>query len=670
MSASGQGAVGGGDDRGKQRTEKGSGTGAALGTQVLRYSGIHGLGMVLANALTFVSTIVVANFASPAEFGRLGLLLFYAGLLTLLFTLASKQGTLKRTFGGDDDEEDDEDDDEEELSASPERSFGTGIILITLVSLVGTGLSIAFAAPLAEWLLGNRDDSSLIVYAALAGGTGAVYRVTSIAIWIERRPYTYVAVEAARPLFTLAAVVPLLVAGMGIEGAIAGMALGTALGVILSLVVLRGSWLPVFDWREAVMIYRKGAIRVPLVSSMWVVSYADIFLLSRFVDDAELGAYHLASRAAFLVAILPGGYRKALRPLQKTPMFRAVEDEYGVGTARGTQFGYFTLVLVGTLLATTVMATVIVRVAPASYADAATLIPIVAAGLVAPTAYRMLNKSVKYADKRIPFIIGAVVAMFLFIGLALILIPEVGVKGAPLAMIGAFIPPSLYIYYRSQHGRSPISMPWRQMLTCIALAVAVGLLHAELDPGVVVLEILSGLAALVLWFVLCLAFGAVPSAHRAPLVAMFKGLRAGGDGFEADAALEGLRPRERKALRRALVRNLPVERAARPLLGPLEDAPGDPRRRAEAHAVYVELLRRAAVLGGAPGLPDGYARTDDPDRDARIGAFLLERGSVAQRDQIGKRLLNDKVAESYDLHMLEAVMSGLKRALSSSRRGG
>ena len=75
---------------GKRRTDKGSGTGAALGTQVLRYSSIHGFGMVLANALTFVSTIVVANFATPAEFGRLGLLLFYAGLLARVNRRVSK----------------------------------------------------------------------------------------------------------------------------------------------------------------------------------------------------------------------------------------------------------------------------------------------------------------------------------------------------------------------------------------------------------------------------------------------------------------------------------------------------------------------------------------------------------------------------------------------------
>ncbi len=71
---------------GPKRPDKAAGTGAALGTQVLRYSGIHGIGMLLGNVVTFVATIVVANFSSPGEFGQLGLLLFYSGLLTILFT--------------------------------------------------------------------------------------------------------------------------------------------------------------------------------------------------------------------------------------------------------------------------------------------------------------------------------------------------------------------------------------------------------------------------------------------------------------------------------------------------------------------------------------------------------------------------------------------------------
>jgi len=654
---------------GPKRPDKGGGTGAALGSAVLRYSGIHGLGLVVANALTFVATIVIANFSEPAEFGQLGLLLFYSGLLTLLFTLASKQGTLKRTFGGDDEDDEDEDEDDA-LGTDPRRSFGTGLATIALVSTLGTTLSIVFADRIADGLLGEGADPSLVVYAALAGGTGALYRVASIAIWIERRPYSYISVEAARPAFTLAAVVPLLIAGYGIEGAIAGQAIGTGLATLIALVALRGSWAPCFEPSEAVAIYRKGAIRVPLVLSMWVVSYADIFILSRFVSDAELGTYHLASRAAFLVAVLPGGFRKALRPLGKTPMFSAVEQQYGVGTARGIQLGYFTVMLAGTLLATTVLATVMVRVAPASYSDAAPLIPLIAGGLVAPTVYRMVNKSVKYADKRVPFIAGAVVAMLLFIGLSLLLVPQLGTEGAPLAMIGAFLPSTAYVFFRSQRGRSPIHLPWRAMLLSGGLAVAVAYLHSLIDLGGLIPQVLLGLGAIALWMLLCVVTRAVPEAHRAPLIAMLRGLRDRGHGFEPAAGLEGLSPRERKVLRRAIVRGLPAERAANPLLKGRNGGAGNGARSADANAILVELLRRAAANGGAPGVPSDYERSDDRGRDSRIGAFLFAPGSVAERDQLGKRLINDGVAEPFDLHTLEAVIGSLRRARGGLWREG
>jgi hypothetical protein len=319
--------------------------------------------------------------------------------------------------------------------------------------------------------------------------------------------------------------------------------------------------------------------------------------------------------------------------------------------------------LAGTMLATTVLATAMVRIAPESYSDAAPLIPLIAGGLVAPTIYRMINKSVKYADKRIPFIVGAVVAMLLFIGLALLLIPELGVEGAPLAMIGAFIPPSLYVFYRSQRGRSPIRMPWRPMFLATLLAVAVALAHSQLDPGGVVLQVIAGLLAIALWIVLCLLTGAVPQAHRAPLLAMVRGLRPGGSGggFQPVAGLEALTPRERRALRRAIVRGLPPEEAANPVL----DGEGNGDRAERASVALVKLLRRTAAEGGVPGLPGDYARTGnrprDRARDAQIGAFLFAPGPIAERDQIGKRLINDGVAEAFDLHTLEAVIASLRR---------
>lgn len=641
----------------------GGGTGAALGTQVLRYSGIHSVGVVVSNALTFVSTILVANFIDPGAFGQLGLLLFLAGLMTLLFTLASKQGTMKRTFGGDDDDEDDDAD--EELSTSPRRTFGTGLILIALVSTLGTLLAVVFAEPIADLLLGEDVDHSLVVWAAVAGGTGALYRVASIAIWLERRPYPYIAVEASRPLLTLIAVVPLMIAGTGLEGAIAGTALGSALATVFAIVLLRDSLEPVFDPREALAIYRKGAIRVPLVLSMWIVGYADIFILSRFVSDADLGTYHLASRAGILVSFLPAGYRKALRPLQKTTTFRAVEDEYGVGNARGIQFGYFALMLIGVLLAVTVLANVLVRVAPASYSDAAPLIPLLSAGLVAPTVYRMLNKSVKYSNKRGPFIAGAVAAAILFVGLSIVLVSEIGTAGAPLAMMVAFFPPACFIFYRSQRGRSPIKLPWRAMLTATALALAIGGLHAVIDVGGLIPQILAGVAAIGAWVVLMVLSGAVPSYHRGALVQMARQLvgRRRDRRFDPVLGLAGIERPERRALRRAVLGRKSAAEATR---GLLEIPEGREAR------FLAQILRRVAEAGGTPNLPDGWS-TPRPRRDQAIGEFLFfSGGPIAERDQVGKRLLDSNRIEAFDIHTLEATIVELRATPRSiwKRPGG
>ena len=61
-----------------------------------------------------------------------------------------------------------------------------------------------------------------------------------------------------------------------------------------------------------------------------------------------------------------------------------------------------------------------------------------------------------------------------------------------------------------------------------------------------------------------------------------------------------------------------------------------------------------------PGLPNGYDAIDERERDQAIGEFLFAPGPIAGRDQIGKRLINDGIAEPYDLHTLEATITALR----------
>ena len=612
-----------------------------LGARVIRYSSIFAGGLIVTNLIAFASTIVLAHLLGPADFGQLALLLFLAGLLTMIFNLGSRQGTIRRVFGADDDEDDDDEDDDSELSEASQRSLGTGIVLTTLLSLLGTGLVILFASQVADVLLGGEADRELVLWAGIAGAMGAIYRLASRVVWMERRPVAFVVLESAQPLLVLAIVVPLVATGAGLEGAIAGTAIGTAASTVLSLAVLRGSFELSFAPREAIMIMRLGSPRIPVQTSFWTINSAQVFFLSRFVSHADLGLFALAQRVGIVVSLLPHGFRRALKPLKRTMAYASMEEEYGSGVTRGQQLGYFLLVTLTSLLAVTLFADPLVSLAPPAYADAAPLIPLMSAAMISPIVFRMLNKAAKYRRKRPIFVMSAVAAGILFVIGCLTLIPWLGLEGAPAAMMLAFAAPAAYIFYLSQTGKEPIVMPYRSLALATIMAAACAIGYYALDPSGIVVQIALGVALLAGWAALSLVTGVIPSYHRRPLIHMARtAIGRGPAKFDPERALQELDPGDRETLRLALVERLPLQE-----VGSIVGA-GDGAERV-THA-----LRRAAEEGGA------FA-SGDSEHDAAIAEYLFSTQTIATRDQIAKRLTQDEGVSPGDLRELESVRDDL-----------
>ena len=98
----------------------------------------------------------------------------------------------------------------------------------------------------------------------------------------------------------------------------------------------------------------------------------------------------------------------------------------------------------------------LVDAAPASYADAAGLIPFTALAFVMPALYRTINQNVAVPNKRPFFIGGVVAAALLFIGVTWLLVGEIGVYAAPVGMIIGFGIPALLLFIRGQRGKKPL----------------------------------------------------------------------------------------------------------------------------------------------------------------------------------------------------------------------
>ncbi|UJA20985.1 lipopolysaccharide biosynthesis protein [Thermoleophilia bacterium SCSIO 60948] len=621
------------------------GSAALLGVKAVRLSGVHGLA-TLWNALAQMGTLfAIALFLGPSELGRYGLLFFLAMMLGQLLAIACKPGIIRRVFGGSDDDDggDDEDDDASDVADSPVRTLGVGLIWAAFLGVIGTAVVVVLREPIAEILLNDPQDANLIVWAGILGGATAFIRTASIVLWFEHRPVAFLVAEGSRPVLAFGGTLALLIAGEGLAGAIAGAAIGTLIGALLDVVLLRGSFELAFDPRETLRIVVRGAPRVPIITSLWAIQNADVFILSRFVDDASLGVYLLASRLGFIASFAPQGLRMAMRPLRRASVFEAAKDQYGKATQRGEYLAYFVMLCISTVLATTLVGELLVQIVPETFGEAGGLIPATAIGIIGPALLRTVNQSSSWPGKtRRVFITCVVGAAFAFVGVTIATVGALGVYAAPVGLVVAFGVPSLGIFLRGQFGPDPIAFPYSWVARTAACALFCGGLFYVLPTVPEVFEVLIAIGLGILYLVLLIVTGAIPEKHRRPLLHVIRSLGSGrADTTDLHAGIATLGPTERDALREAVERRIPV-----PELTAGEDA-----ERAERNAHLVALLRRAGRAGGAS--IDGASRLD-----AQIAEFVFADSPRAVRDQSMRRLFSEG-ADSHDIRALEDLVADL-----------
>jgi O-antigen/teichoic acid export membrane protein len=627
-----------GGSKNKQKHEHPGGSGAVLGVRVMRNSSVQAISLGVANGMQLVSILVVAAYLGPSEMARFGLLTFLAGLTTQIASLLVKPGTVRRTFGGGDDDDDDDDDDDV-VSSSPPHTLGAGLAWAIALGFISAALIYVFRRPIADGLLGDPETENLVALSGLLAGATLVFKICDITLWLERRPGAFLIADTGRPVLGLIVLTAFLATGSGVEGAILGTLVGTAVAGVVGLILLAGSFEPNFDLGEIKQIILRGRYRAPIVMSFWLIQNADIFILSRFVDHDELGIYHLASRLGLVVALLPQGFRMGMRPLRKSAMWDAFQEQYGKQTAGGQLLAYFSLICILAVLTMVLAGQVLVDAAPASYADAAGLLPFTAIGFVMPALYRTINQNVAVPNKRPFFIGGVVAAALMFIGVTWALVGAIGVYAAPIGMIVGFGLPGLFLFVRGQRGKKPLFFPYRAVGTAFLLALAIGGAYEALPEFNHWLELVVALLFCLVWMVLLIPFRAIPPQHWKPLIHMVRSFRSGTPAdFRSRKGLRSIEPDIRDELRQAVVGRMPTEQ--------LET--GDEAER------LVGALRRVGNHGGVPsGKPT--------DLDAEIGIYLFEdAASTAVRNARMRRLLEQN-AEPNELRSLDDLVTTLAR---------
>ena len=618
---------------------RGSGASGALGSRLTHDTALYTTGALIGFVLALINVAVITRFLDPDEFGQLALLLVFASFLTIAYNMGVLQGTFTWVYGAAG-EEDVEDEGDKAEAGDKRRALGTGLVLTLMIAAVGTALVASVAPEIADLLLGDSSDGDLVMIAAASAAVAAVWRLASNILRLERRPYAYIALAAVRPLLVIAVVIPLVASGGGIEGAIAGTAIGGAAAMLVTLVATHRSFLLTLRAADGRAILRRGVVFVPIIASFWIAQNVDLFALSRYASDDQVGLYRLAGRIGAFLSYFSSALFMAWTPLVATPTFIAARSEQGEDVLGGRLLGYFVSGGLLLLLALTVTADGLVRIAPPAYEDAAPLIPLLAGGFLAHGLLVAIYRVSRFPRKRTAYIGAALASAVVFLGLALLLIPWLEADGAALSVIGGFLAGALGLGWLSQHGPNPLKIDYLRIggslalaALCLALARGVGSLAGDWQPAVEV-------GALLAYPLMLALTGVVVYEERRAIAQVIRGsIPRRGVSPEIEKAVRRLSPEERSVLKQVVVGDRSIA----------DLASRSGKEPSEVSAELVGALRRVEGLSEA---------TED---DSRIGDYLFSTGPVAERDAAGRKLIAEKVVNPADLHVLEQTLQELGR---------
>jgi O-antigen/teichoic acid export membrane protein len=611
---------------------------SVLSARLTRDTGLYTTGAFVGFLLAVINVAVVTHYLTPSEFGQLALLLFFAALTTIFYNLGTLQGTFMWVFGATGDE--DVDDDDMAGAHDKRKALGTGLLVTFLICGAGTALIAIFSSPFAELLLGDSSDGHLVVIAAASGAAGALWRFTTNVLRLERRPYAYVGFSTVRPVLVIGITIPLVATGHGVTGAIGGTAIGSIAAVPVVLAVTRRSYLLALDRGDLGMILRKGAIFIPVVASFWIAQNVDLYALSRFATDSQVGLYRLAGRIASFIHYFSSALFMAWTPLARTLTFRAAEKEHSREVIGGTMLTYFVLGGMLLILGLTVTADGLVRIAPSSYAGAAPLVPLLGGAYLAHGLLVAVYRVARFPRKRTYYVIAALLSAVVFIGLAFLLIPWLGATGAALSVIGGFMFAALGMTFLSQHGPRPVAIDYARITggiaiagVCLGLARGAGALAGDWQP-------LAEFVALLLYPVLLSVTGVITREQRQQIRLV---LRQALSKDKADPETE----RRLRALDDQDLAELELVTVAGWRLDTI--AASDPE--SEQSEISVRLVRSLRQVAGIESTSN---------YDERIGEYLFADLAVAERDAISRALLSSEV-DAGELHTLERTVESLKK---------
>lgn len=424
----------------------------ALAKDTIVYGGTD----IVLRFFSFLLFPLFARVLTLDEFGVLALVTSAAALLAVLFN--GTTGALQRYYWDGD----------------AKRVVASGLFIVIATALLTMGGGILLLYPYREVIAERYQIEWAAVWMTLI--TLLPVHVTLYATSLLRLNFAlwrYVVLTAAYHLLTLGLT---LLFTIGLGWGVSGYCFGTLLSAIavlpLGLIAARGSLslTPSSDYLRR--MFRFGYPFIIGGLAYWIFASIDRWMLVEMSSMEEVGLYSVAFKFATILIFMINGFGRAWSP----HAMRAFRDDpnYKGLYARALNGWYFFLVLVAA--GVSLFGGELLRLLfPSSYWPAASILPIVAAGIVFWGTVEIIGVGINLAERTGLFSWGAWISALLNVALNYLLIPPLGGVGAALATLCAYTFLTLFYTFWSQR-LVPIPFDWGRLaiLSIVLFGTAAG----------------------------------------------------------------------------------------------------------------------------------------------------------------------------------------------------
>lgn len=416
----------------------------------------YGLGDTISRIISILILPIFTRFLSPADFGVASLLTVTSALIFGLTDFGLTMSIL-RFFKSEKDLE------------KRKQLVATAQIAMVGITSIAIALILPFSRQISELFFKTPDYSYVVFLNFLTLPIGKIMTAPLARLRAQEKARSYVFLNLSRTIFGIVLNLILIVfLKRGLNGYFEGPLIASLVfGLFVGLYSIRVDGLN-FSYKVFRKLFIFGAPLILNSISIWIINWADRFILSKLTDISTVGLYTLGYNTGMAIMLPVGAFTTAW-----LPFYMSIAKESNAKKIFSFVLTYYFLIIGFFVLVIAIFARDYFNFfTPVKFHPAYLVIPLITFAYSFWGAFSVISAGAVIKNKTYFIVITQLIAMSINIVGMLVLIPRYGMIGAAWATFISYLalPIVIGIFNRKLY---PVSYEYQRFLQIFLIGMAI-----------------------------------------------------------------------------------------------------------------------------------------------------------------------------------------------------